>query len=227
VVGDKYANPVRPGTVVYFTSNYSVIEGSTTTDNQGEGAVNFISANPLPPRGIAVVTATTADENQNTVLARIPMVLTGFPWIFFSDPPPIFAELNRTYEVTISDANINPLVESTTITVVAQGTKVKAVGNTNVTLSRTGFFDFNGDGDILDYEDVVRGPGITEFKFRAVVDLEGGGEGEPALEAIVIKVEGANGILEIALTPTDILAISRHAVVDVLSDGRQVARLDR
>lgn len=227
VVGDKYANPVRPGTVVYFTTSFGVIEGSATTDGQGEGSVNFISANPLPPRGITTVTATTADENNDTVIARIPMVLTGAPWIFFSDPPPIFAQLNHTYNVTVSDGNINPLVEGTQFTVEAQGTKVKAVGNTSVSLPKTGFFDFNGDGDIFDYEDIVRGQGITEFRFRAVVDLEAEGEGEPSLEAIVIKVEGANGTLEIALTPTDILAVSQRAVVEVLHDGRQVARLDR
>lgn len=227
VVGDKYANPVKEGTVVYFTTEHCVIVGSVPTNADGEGTVDFISANPLPPRGITVVTATTADEDRNDVVARIPMVLTGFPHIRFADPPPVFAELGHTYEVTIDDVNGNPLVEGTVITVEAQGSKVKAVGHTDVELSRTGFFDGNGDGDIFDYEDVIRGHGITQFRFRAVEDLEAGGEGEPALEAIVISVSGPNGELKVALTPADVFALSADAVVETASDGRTIVRLDR
>lgn len=227
VVGDKYANPVKPGTVVYFTTDHCVIVGSVSTNADGQGTVDFISANPLPPLGITVVTASTADENQDDVVARIPMVLTGFPYIRFTDPPPIHAELGRTYEVIIDDVNGNPLVETTTITVEAQGTKVKAVGHTDVTLGRTGFFDANGDGDIFDYGDVIRGPGITEFRFRAVEDLETVGEGDPALEAIVISVSGPNGELKVVLTPGDIFAATRDAVIESDAEGRQVVRLSR
>ena len=228
IVGDQYANPVKPGTIVYFTSDYCVINGSAATDADGEGTVDFISAEPLPPQGIAVVTASTADENFDDVVARIPMVVSGYPRIRFSDPPPIYAELNRTYEITIDDQNGNPLVENTEITVEAQGTAVQAVGHTGVTLSRTGFFDGNGDGDILDYADVIRGEGITQFRFRAVVDPDAAGDDEPALEAIVITVSGENGTLKIALTPQDsILAISKDTVIETAIDGRQVVRLER
>ncbi len=227
IVGDQYANPVKAGTIVYFTTDYCVINGSASTDADGEGTVDFISAEPLPPDGIAVVTASTADENYNDVVARIPMVVSGYPRIRFSDSPPIYAELGRTYNITVDDVNGNPLVEETTITVEAQGTKVKAVGHTDVTLSRTGFVDGNGDGDILDYEDVIRGEGITQFSFRAVEDLEAAGQGDPRLEAIVITVSGENGTLKIALTPEDIQAISKNTVVGVSSDGRQMVRLER
>jgi hypothetical protein len=225
VVGDKYANPVKPGTSIYFTTDHAVIEGSVTTDSDGQGTVDFISANPLPPRGIAVITASTADENQADVVARIPMLMTGFPYVRFADPPPVFAELGRTYEVTIDDVNGNPLAEETSITVEAQGTKVKAVGHTDVRLGRTGFLDANGDGDIFDYEDVMRGPGITQFAFRAVADLEAPGEGAPALEAIVITVSGPNGELKLALTPEDVMALTREAVIDYDLDGRPLVRL--
>ncbi len=226
IVGDQYANPVKPGTVVYFTTDYCVIGGSAATDADGEGTVDFISAEPLPPRGIAVVTASTADENYDDVVARIPMVVTGYPRIRFSDPPPIYAELNRTYQVTIDDVNGNPLVEDTQISVEAQGTKVKAVGHTDVVLSRTSFFDSNGDGDILDYEDVLRGEGITQFRFRAVEDHDAAGEDPPSLEAIVITVDGGNGRLKIALTPGDILAMSKNTVIETAPDGRQIVRLE-
>lgn len=227
VVGDKYANPVKEGTVVYFTTDHCVIVGSASTNADGQGTVDFISGNPLPPRGITVVTASTADENQENVIARIPMVLTGFPYIRFTTPPPVLAELGRTYDVIIDDVNGNPLVEGTTITVEAQGTNVKAVGHTDVVLGRTGFFDANGDGDIFDYGDIIRGPGITEFRFRAVVDREAGGEDDPALEAIVISVSGPNGELKVVLTPGDIFAVTRDAVLEFSDDGNQIVRLDR
>jgi hypothetical protein len=47
-VGDKYTNPVRPGTAVYFTSTGGIIQGSALTNDLGEATVNLISAAPQP-----------------------------------------------------------------------------------------------------------------------------------------------------------------------------------
>lgn len=223
IVGDKYGNPARPGTSVYFTSNYGVIEGSTLTSASGQGSATLLSANPIPPDGIATVTATTADENHNTIAARIPVVFTGTPVISVS---PSRAELGTTYSLSVSDPNGNPLVQGTSISVRAEGTKVKAVGNTSVTLGRTSFRDGNGDGDILDYEDVVRGPGITQFTFRAVHDASVEEVGDSALEAITIQVSGENGNLEIVLTPQgNVLSSTRNAVVESVQGGTATVRL--
>ncbi len=223
IVGDKYGNPARPGTSVYFTTDHGVIEGSTTTSNTGQGSATLLSANPIPEDGIAVITATTADENNQNVTARIPVVFSGTPIVSVT---PNHAQLGQTYRLLVRDRNGNPLVAGTTINVRAEGTKVKAVGNTNVLLGETAFADLNGDGDFLDYDDVLRGAGITEFTFRAVDDLRIDEEGEPTLETITISVSGENGSLEIVLTPQgDAFSPTRRAVVESLETGTTTVRL--
>ena len=230
-VGDKYANPVKPGTAVYFTTEGGIIEGSTLTNATGQGSVSLISANPVPNRGIAVVTASTADENQNVVTDRIPVVFSGTPVVTVS---PSVASLDQTYSLTVEDFNGNPLAPGTTLSVRAEGTKVKAVGNTSVTLEDTAFRDQNGDGDILDYEDVLRGPGLTNFTFRVVAEeVEAPAEGEtstedePEVEAVTIKVSGPNGGYELVLTPGAGKVSSRTegAIVEMLPNGAAQVRL--
>lgn len=191
IVGDKYGNPVKPGTGVYFTTDYGVIEGSAATDAQGRGTVTLLSGQPLPPDGVAVVEAETADENEQRVFGRTPVLFTGRPVITVS---PTTAALGQTYSLTVTDPNGNPLAAGTTISVLAEGTKVKAVGNTGVTLDDTVF-----EGGLA-YENVQRGPGITEFTFRAVEDQEVDEDGTPTIETITINVSGPNGTLEVVLT---------------------------
>lgn len=223
IVGDKYANPVKPGTAVYFTTTHGVVEGSATTDAQGRGSVQLISANPLPANGIAVVTATTADDRQQPVSSRTPVVFSGVPVVSIS---PAVAALNQTYTLTVTDQNGNPLAAGTSISVKVEGTKVKAVGNTSLTLDDTGFRDANGDGDIFDYEDVLRGPGITQFTFRAVADLSSEtDQGTPVVESITITVSGPNGQLEVVLTPAGAKTFMKQVRLTQQGDGRVEARL--
>lgn len=226
IVGDKYSNPVKPGTSVYFETSHAVIEGSALTNATGGGTVQLISANPLPPLGIAVVRATTADENQQIVSSQIPVLLTGVPEIQVT---PGEAILGQTYRLRVWDwPNRNPLVEGTSITVRAEGTKVKAVGSTAVSLGDAAFVDQNGDGDVLDYEDILRGEGITEFRFRAVEDLTLDEAGEPTLEAITITISGENGRLELVLLPagTDVVfSASKKGVVHSQEGEWTVVRL--
>ena len=46
-VGDKYSNPVRPGTSVYFETTSGIIDGSNTTDNLGRATVTMLTQ-PFP-----------------------------------------------------------------------------------------------------------------------------------------------------------------------------------
>lgn len=190
IVGDQYGNPVRPGTAVYFTTESGVIEGSVLTDDQGRGSVNLISANPLPADGIALITATTADENEMPVESQTAVVMSGVPVVTVS---PTTAALGQTYSLTVEDQNGNPLAQGTTISVRVEGTKVKSVGNTSVQLDDTAFLGG------LTYDHVARGPSITEFSFRAVEDLEIDEDGTPTVETITILVSGPNGSIEIVL----------------------------
>jgi hypothetical protein len=229
IVGDKYGNPVRPGTAVYFTTNHGVIEGSIQTDELGQGTVTLISAHPMPPDGIIVVTATTADENKNQVSASFPMVWSGIPIIEVSSWT---AELNRTYTVKVHDQNGNPLAEGTRLSVQVEGNKVKAVGHTDVEFDDTYFIGG------YDWENVVRGSGRTEFTFRAVPDLSGessgdedgengsGNDSEPSVEAIKISVTGPNGKLQVVLTPTgQPLLLTDDASMELLPEGTLQVKL--
>lgn len=216
-VGDKYGNPVVPGTAVYFSTNAGLIEGSAQTDDQGRGSVTLTSARPLPAGGVGTVRAETvgtddantivtpdncADPaetgNENIIFDTIPVVFSGRTQVIVE---PDSAELGATYDLTVWDVqNENPLAPGTSIQVEAQGTKVKAVGNTDVTLDDTDVVDANEDG--FGPEDVVKGDGITNFTFRVVEDLELDEEGEPTIEAVTIRVSSPNGDLEIVLTPS-------------------------
>ncbi|MEM6645290.1 MAG: hypothetical protein AAF730_03465 [Bacteroidota bacterium] len=224
IVGDQYANPVRPATAVYFTSSHGVVEGSTLTDELGRGSVTLLSGNPLPGNGVGVVTARSADVDQNDVVGRTPLVFSGVPVVSVS---PAVARIDQTYDVTVVDPNGNPLVAGTSLSIRVEGTRVKAVGNTSVIFDDTAFLDQNGDGDNLDYADVVRGPGITTFRFRAVEDRNFNEEdGEPQVETITIIVAGENGRIEIALTSDGGAPSLRttEATFDLITPDKLIAR---
>lgn len=210
IVGDKFSNPVRVGTSVYFSSSHGVISGSILTSETGQGSVDLISANPLPADGIALITAGTADENELEVTGSTPIVFSGSPFVSVS---PGIALLNQTYELTVRDQNGNPLAEGTNISVVVQGEAVKAVGNTFVTLDDTVF-----NGGVL-FEHVVRGSGITQFTFRAVPDLAIGSTLTPKVEAITILVTGPNGSIEIVLGPSSMPSSPTDGVILRAGEG--------
>ncbi|MCS7081978.1 MAG: Ig-like domain-containing protein [Bacteroidetes bacterium] len=195
IVGDQYANPVRPGTTVYFTSTHGIIEGSVQTDERGRGQVRLSSANPLPEDGIAVVTASTADRLQRPVTARVPILFSGYPVLTLSPAQPA---LNQTYRLRVTDQNGNPLAAGTRIEVRVEGTAVLAVGNTDVTLDDTVFRILPGQP--ITYESVVRGPGITDFTFRTVPDPYAPPGVTPSVQSITVRVSGPNGNVELVLS---------------------------
>ncbi len=66
LVGDKYGNPVHPGTPVYFSSTGGIIEGQGTTDNDGNASVTLYTGNAIPANGFAIVTAQVATNQEVT-----------------------------------------------------------------------------------------------------------------------------------------------------------------
>jgi len=213
IVGDKFSNPVRIGTSIYFSSSHGVIQGSTLTDNSGQGAVDLISANPLPADGIALITAETANEDELPVTGSTPVVFSGAPFVSVT---PSVAILDQTYELTVRDHNGNPLAAGTSISVLVEGESVKAVGNTAVKLDDTVF-----SGGVL-FEHVVRGYGITQFTFRAVTNVEVGSIVVPSVEAITILVSGPNGSIEIVLTPASAPNSPTEGITLRMTDGNTV-----
>ncbi len=194
IVGDKYGNPVQPGTAVYFTTDGGVVEGSGVTDDLGMTTVRLIVAEPIPsnadlcpgadPTGYGTVTARTADEDNVTVEK-----MTNF---LFSDEI-ITAEILTpglelgAFDFTVSDRFGHPLAAGTRIEVDADGINVEAIGDVDVTL-----------GDNL-----CPGPGKTEFRF-SVVEGDEIGEDDlplpPSIETITITINGPNGSLQLTRT---------------------------
>lgn len=215
-VGDKYGNPVVPGTSVYFSSNAGIIGGSAQTGEQGQGQVTLSSARPRPDSGVATIRAETVgtdDVNtivdpdnctdpvetgsENTIFDTIPVLFSGRPVVKVE---PDSAELDQTYTLRVWDAEYhNPLAPGTSIQVEAEGTKVKATGSTEVTLGDTAFEADNDDG--YSPEDITNKEAVTRFTFRVVEDLEPDESGTPNVETVTITVSGPNGDLEVVLTP--------------------------
>ncbi len=187
-VGDVYGNPVQPGTAVYFTTNGGIVEGSGVTDGLGTTTVSLISAEPLtsgdPPAdcpdsdvtGYALVTASTADMNQQIIEASTPILFSGRTTVSLDTPG---LEL-QGYTYTVSDQFEHPLAPGSVINVNADGVNVEAVGDVNVEL-----------GDYL-----CPGLGTTQFTF-AVVQGDEAGEDDlplpPEVETITISVSSPNG----------------------------------
>ncbi len=212
LVGDRYTNPVKPGTVVYFETTHGVIEGSTQTDEAGTGGVILRSGRPYPEDGVAVVTATTVNRNNEYISVKTPILFTsGGTLEVISTPTQTFSQpldlenpadvetlMNALgtdspfggYRFILEDRNGNPLPQGTLVGFRAGGTEVGADGDVAVTLGDTEFVDQNGDGDALDYEDVVRGLGFTEFSASAVRRDDPLTDENPDLESITFILDG-------------------------------------
>ena len=142
-VGDKYGNPVKPGTAVYFTTTGGIIQGSALTDKYGQASVDLISAAPLPVHptlgpGFATVTATTVDENQKEIKAETIVLFSGAPVITINPSTIDIPNLgSQAFTYTVSDQNGNPLAEGSSITVTAEGQNLKLIGDTKVNIPDT------------------------------------------------------------------------------------------
>ena len=142
-VGDKYGNPVRSSTSVYFTTSGGIIEGSALTNQQGIGFVSLISADPRPTAtnpgvGFATVTASTANDNSQTISTNTVVLFSGLPQVSIS--PTTFNIANggsQSFTYTVSDQNANPLAQGTSITVAVEGESVTSQGDLNISLPDT------------------------------------------------------------------------------------------
>ena len=218
LVGDQWSNPARPGTSVYFSANYGVIEGSTLTDDEGMGGVSYFSGNPLPlsSRGVIQITASTADKDQVEVTSTAPLLMTGAPIITITQTASTQDPFLRAYDYTVYDFNLNPMAEGTNISVSATGNKIKTAGNVDTRLGDTVFID-DGDGE-WDYDDVIRGPGITDFSFVVVEDFENDSDDPPSLASITISVSGPNGDLTVSIGESGQI-VAAPDDVEVAQDG--------
>lgn len=142
-VGDKYGNPVRTGTTIYFTSTGGIIEGSSQTNSQGIGGVQLITAAPAPIHpilgpGFGTITATTSDETFTAISTSGPILFSGYPII--SITPSTFDiphNGSQSFIYEVKDLNGNPMCASTSVSVSSDGEDVKTIGETNIQIPDT------------------------------------------------------------------------------------------
>ena len=137
LLGDKYHNPVRPGTSVYFTTNSGVIFGSDQTDDFGSASVSLRTEpwpdDPVYGAGFFTVTASTGTEEGNTIFASSKRLFSGFPLLDVS--PVSFSIENggsETLTYTVADVNGNPMSEGQTVKVAIESEFIDVGGATEI-----------------------------------------------------------------------------------------------
>jgi len=155
-VGDKYSNPVAPGTAVYFSTEYGIIDGSAITDDMGRASVRYMSAQPLPPQpqlnSFSEIKATTyGDIDQTEHLNTFSFLLLSGPTapIIVSPTSFTYTDLNEpvSFDYSVSDIWGNPIVAGSQIDISA--TDGNVYGDVDI--------------DLLDTQG--RGRGYTQFQF--------------------------------------------------------------
>lgn len=209
-VGDKYSNPVKVGTAVYFNTTGGVIAASGFTDATSHASVILYSGNPLPffsPRdllrfpvslfgdgkGYGWVYSHSLGENSVDILDSILLCFSGRPSVTFSPGSFSVPRLGSTaISVTISDQNGNPLAPGTLIETITEFNPPPLSGwaATASGLPRDALDDF-----------LTRGPGSTDF---ILVVADGTAGGTPVFMPVVVtvKVNGPNGRGTVSISGT-------------------------
>ena len=166
LVGDKYANPVRPGTAVYFTTTGGgVIGGSGFTNDQGVASSILLSGlpDPIDPilgPGWFYASANTADENQVNISHDVLLLYTSAPIITIT--PTTFNVPHQgsvAFQYTVSDFQGHPMCSDTRIRVGIQGRNAGATGNTDILMPDVQSSSWTNFGfSIVDTNDSVNVP---------------------------------------------------------------------
>ncbi len=157
LLGDKYSNPVRQNTSVYFSTTDGVIGKLIPTDELGRATATLatfgfptLSNSALPNQGIGFfkVTAKTITEFSDTISTTTIRLLSGLP-VIKNVSPSTFNILNggsQTFTFTVTDVNGNPISSDNTISFSTVGGSLTVSPPTYVV------------PDAL-----VGGPGVTQF----------------------------------------------------------------
>jgi len=199
-VGDKYSNPVKLSTAVYFNTTGGIINASGFTDRNGQAVVDLHSGNPRPSdpvfgTGFAWVYATTVGEVGATVKDSILVLFSAAARISNVSADSFHVPSGGSSEIiyfTVSDRFGNPLAEGTRITATLQYTPPP--NNTRINLVT------NGDVDVTLGDTQARGRGTTDFWFQVVDQTEGGFLSRiPA--TVAIRVTSPNGNPPVVTVP--------------------------
>lgn len=155
-VGDKFSNPVAPGTAVYFYTDYGIVFGSATTDYMGRATVEFMSAQPLPPdpstNPFVNITAQTHTDLlvQNTIETNAHLLLSS------ATAPIQVTPTGFTYNDTNTPLKFDYIVQD------RYGYPL--VGDTQILVDATDG-SLYGDVSVRLMDTQSSGPGRTEFSF--------------------------------------------------------------
>lgn len=180
IVGDKYSNPVKEGTPVYFNTTHGVIQGSGVTNADGEVTVDLISGDPRPPANNANTTirAYTFDEGNNEITREIPVLFSGPPASNKIQVSPSTFNIgpggSQTFTMTVTDINDNPLPY-----------------NTQITVSPSDGMTLDGETNISVPNSLSGGQGVTQFTFTAQDSDDE--SSDPQEVNILIEVETPGG----------------------------------
>lgn len=139
-VGDKYSNPVKPGTTVYFETTSGIIGGSAQTNASGVATVSLLTQpwpnHPVEGPGFFEVTARTVNENNVTISTSTIRLLSGEVGTL-TITPTTFAIANggsASFSFTMTDILGNPMAPGTSVSVITDGGSAKLYGATNFTM---------------------------------------------------------------------------------------------
>lgn len=186
LIGDKYSNPVRPNTAVYFNSTGGVIQGSSLTDINGQGSVTLFSGLPEPfhsvlGAGYATVTAKTANENNNEIQRDIIVLFSGAPGLsVFPTSINVPNGGSQDFNYIVADRNGNPMSAGTSIKVSHDGEDVKLMGDIDITL-----------------DDVIS-KSFTFFSFTLADEKDTVNVAKPI--SVKIETEGPNGRAQLTIS---------------------------
>ncbi|MFI5251090.1 MAG: hypothetical protein ACHQQQ_01550 [Bacteroidota bacterium] len=144
-VKDVYGNIVKIGTPIKFNKNAGSMAAFGFTDKNGIAQTTWLGGTPIPSNGIAYVTASALDKNNNVVAYDSSSVLyTGPAQVAIAGilPSPYYLShgIDTTITFTVKDSSNNPLAAGSIISVTASGDGASSLflsGNVNVTLPDT------------------------------------------------------------------------------------------
>ncbi|MBL1214418.1 MAG: hypothetical protein HND52_13755 [Ignavibacteriae bacterium] len=193
-VGDKFSNPVRPGTAVYFETTSGIIEGSNLTSDLGTANVTLLTQ-PWPElpmndpdypnlgKGFFKVTAKTANENYDQILTKTVRLQSGQP--FISQVSPSTFNLanggSQSFSFNVADLNNNPIASGNTISVSVASGDIEVSGDISIRMP-----------DVL--------AGMTTFYFT--VSDSKSDEDKPQTASVTISSAGPNGDASFSITGT-------------------------
>lgn len=174
LVGDRYSNPVAPGTAVYFNSEAGVVQPSVFTSDDGQGSVDLISGNPYPlgvyayqqpgfGDGYHILQARTVGQSGNPVIDSIVVLWSGQSAVSNVNPTTFFIQNGgqQSFTFTVADALGHPLSEGTVIAVSAF---VPPPPSPNTPVNQVQL-SFGDNGRVALPDIITGGPGRTQFSF--------------------------------------------------------------